>query len=160
MVRTTAPEFSARIGKAGINPYVDVPEEISRVFGRRANLPVKGTLNEVPIVATLVPLGGGRHRLYINTEMRKKARVKVGDDIHLRIELDTQPRVMGIPEQLRQALEDNKEAKLVWEKTPPSHQREILAYLNYLKTPAALERNVKKVIDTLSKRAKDGSAGI
>lgn len=104
-----------------------------------------------------MPVGGGAHRLYINGDMRKKARVKVGDIIHLRIEPDSEPRVLPVPEKLQKRLEGNKEAKQAFEKLTPSHRNEILAYLNYLKTPEALERNVKKVIDRLLRPRKDGS---
>ena len=144
-------EFSGRIEKVGINPYVDIPLKVSQSFSRQGYIPVKGMLNEVSIQGTLVPVGGGRYRLYINTDMRKKAGVKVGDDIDLRIELDTEPRLAVIPEKLREALENNKEAKIAFERMSPSNQKEILAYLNYLKTPAALERNIKKVIKGLIK---------
>ncbi|NIS81617.1 MAG: DUF1905 domain-containing protein, partial [Anaerolineales bacterium] len=70
-----AEEFFAQIYKLGINPCVDVPTRVSEAFGVRGNVPVVGTLNDVEIRSTLVPIGGGRHRLYINTDMRKRANV-------------------------------------------------------------------------------------
>jgi len=73
-------QFTATIYKVGINPLVDVPAEVSRAFGIRGYVPVRGRLNGAPIRATLVPSGGGRHRLYINGDMRKQAGVESGDE--------------------------------------------------------------------------------
>jgi len=154
MNQNTSQEFSARIKKAGVNPYVDIPFRVSRAFGKLPYVPITGSINETPIIGTLVPTGGGRHRLYINLDMRKKSGTKVGDRIFLNIEFDAVSRPMILPVKLQQALGNNTEAKIAWEELPPSRRKEMLAYLNYLKTPAALERNVKKVINILTRRKK------
>ncbi|OGD47058.1 hypothetical protein A3K69_06770 [Candidatus Bathyarchaeota archaeon RBG_16_57_9] len=85
--------FSATIYKIVINPAVDIPEDVSRAFGKRGYVPVKGSLNGTPIRATLVPVGGGRHRFYINTEMRRRAKVDTGDKVQLILDNDTEPRI-------------------------------------------------------------------
>lgn len=154
MNQNTSQEFSARIKKAGINPYVDIPSKVSRAFGKLPYVPVRGNINDTPIIGTLVPTGGGRHRLYINMDMRKKSGTKVGDRIFLSIEFDAVSRPMILPVKLQQALGNNTEAKIAWEELPPSRRKEMLAYLNYLKTPAALEGNIKKVIDILTRQKK------
>jgi hypothetical protein len=69
-------EFSTQVQKVGINPCVAIPESVSACLGKRGIVPVWGSLNGVEIRATLVPIGGGRHRLYINGEMRKKTASK------------------------------------------------------------------------------------
>jgi uncharacterized protein YdeI (YjbR/CyaY-like superfamily) len=84
--------------------------------------------------------------------MRKKANVTVGDLIHLALTLDTKPRHAPMPQAFAAALESNKKAKAAFEKLPPSHQKEILVYLNYLKKPETLKRNVEKVINFLLKQ--------
>jgi hypothetical protein len=145
-------EFSATIYKVGVNPYVEVPENVSKCLKKTGYIPVTGTLNGFPIRATLVPVENGRHRLYINTEMRKKANVAVGDLIHLALALDIKPRDAPMPQAFAAALESNEKAKAAFEKLPPSHQKEILVYLNYLKKPETLKRNIEKVINFLLKQ--------
>jgi hypothetical protein len=144
-------EFSATIRKAGINPYVGVPKQVSTFFGKRGNIPVHGILNGMAIRATLVPVGGGRHRLYVNGDMRKKANVKVGDRIQLALKLDTQLRTVPMPEEFASALRQNKQAEAAFERLPPSRRKEILSYLNYLKKPESLKRNIDKVLKILVK---------
>lgn len=41
MKQTPIQFFSARIEKSGINPYVSVPVETSKAFGKRGHIPVK-----------------------------------------------------------------------------------------------------------------------
>lgn len=53
---------------------------------------------------------------------------------------------LPIPRELREALEKNKDAKDAFEEMPPSHQREILAHLNSLKSPEAINKNIGKAI--------------
>jgi uncharacterized protein YdeI (YjbR/CyaY-like superfamily) len=48
-----------------------------------------------------------------------------------------------------QALSRNKMAKAAFENLMPSRQKEILRYLNSLKTESSLERNIEKVIQLL-----------
>ena len=142
-------DFSAIINKLGINPYVDVPEHVSQCFGKRGYIRVTGTLNGVSMRATLVPTGNVRHRLYVNGEMRKEANVKDGDTINLSLRLATEPRQVAVPRELMEALESNEKARTAFEKLPPSHQKEILDYLNFLKKPESLKRNIGKVISSL-----------
>jgi hypothetical protein len=143
--------FAAKAVKVDINPCVAVPARVSRAFARRGYVPVKGTLNRFPIRATLVPVGGGRHRLYLNTEMRKGADVKVGDRVRLVLELDRAYRVIPTPSKLRAALRKNQAAARAFALLPRAERRDYLLYLNSLKTPDALERNVAKVISHLSR---------
>jgi hypothetical protein len=141
--------FTAVIYKVGINPLVDIPDKVSEFFGIKGYVQVKGELNGTPFRATLVPSGGGHHRLYVNGEMRKRAGVDAGDKVDLSIEFDPKPRILPLPKPLVEALEESSKAKAAWDNLKPSRHKEILAYLNSLKGQESLGRNVKKVIDEL-----------
>ena len=85
-------------------------------------------------------------RLYLDTWMRETAGVGVGDRVRVSLRADGGSRDLAMPAALREALNANEQAKAAWGRLAPSRRREILAYLNFLKTPAALERNVQKTI--------------
>jgi len=148
-----AQQFASRIYKLGINPCVDVPKRVSDAFGKKGRVPVAGTLNGHPICATLVPVRGGRHRLFINGDMRKRADVDVGDQIGILLNMDSQPRVVPMPEEFARALRKDKRAKATFDGLPPSRQKEILVYLNWVKRPETLRRNIQKTILQLRRRA-------
>jgi hypothetical protein len=95
---------------------------------------------------TLVSYRSGAPRLYLDTWMREAAGVGVGDSVRVTLKLDNAPRTLEMPQALREALEGNPAARTAWDALAPSRRREILSYLNFLKTPAALERNVQKTI--------------
>lgn len=140
--------FSAKIGKVGINPCVDVPKDISDAFGIRGNITVKGFVNHFPFRSTLVPIGDGYHRLYINTEMRRGAAVDVGSTVSISIEFDSAPREYPIPKALLDALREN-DLREEFESLTRARRRDILAYLNSLKRPDSMRKNVEKVIAEL-----------
>lgn len=99
--------------------------------------------------STLVPLRSHPTRLYLDTWMRDTAGVGVGDRVRVTLKPDLASRDLSMPAVLHEAMSSNEEAKVAWEALTPSRQREILSYLNFLKTPAALERNVQKLIANL-----------
>jgi uncharacterized protein YdeI (YjbR/CyaY-like superfamily) len=51
------------------------------------------------------------------------------------------------------ALQKNRKAKTAFERLTPSRQKEILTYLNWLKRPETLKRNVEKIVAYLLKEA-------
>jgi uncharacterized protein YdeI (YjbR/CyaY-like superfamily) len=97
-------------------------------------------------------MGGGRHRLYLNGEMRKRAGVSVGDRVDIVLEYDPESRKMVMPPELAKALEMNPAARAAFERLVPSRRKEILDYLNWLKRPDSLQRNIEKVIASLLER--------
>jgi uncharacterized protein YdeI (YjbR/CyaY-like superfamily) len=85
--------------------------------------------------------------------MRKQADVGLGDQVRLVLEVDTSPRTVSMPQEFVQALEENPPAKAAFERLPPSHQKEILTYLNWVKRPETRKRNIEKAIASLLKHS-------
>jgi hypothetical protein len=98
---------------------------------------------------TLVPLQVEPARLYLDTWMRETAGMGVGDLVRVTLRLDRNSREIPLPGPLLAALQENAQARAAWEALAPSRRREILTYLNFLKTPEALERNVQKTVTIL-----------
>lgn len=152
--------FSAKIAKIGINPYVSLPDEVlESIFEHagktRGPIPVRGTVNGKPFTQTLVRYQGA-WRLYVNGPMRESAGIDVGDEAHIRLEFDPAPRTESIPPKLERALAKNRSAKAAFEKLIPSRQREILRYLNSMKTEESLDRNIERIIKHLLGEKIDG----
>jgi len=142
--------FSARIYKIGVNPYVLLPAVVLKEIFKQANknkgpIPVRGELNGNLFVQTLVKFSG-KWRLYLNIPMRKAAGVDVGDVADLKIEFDPRIREVIMDVKLKLALEKNKKAKQIFEKLPPSRQKEIMRYIGNLKSEEAINKNVKRAI--------------
>jgi hypothetical protein len=145
--------YSARIAKIGINPYTYVPKDVlDGLFEQsgktKAPIPVRGTINGKGFIQTLVKYQDA-WRLYINGEMRQAAGVDVGDEAHIKIEFDPEPRIESIPTKFGNALSKNLAARTAFEKLAPSRRKEMLRYLNSMKTETSLERNIEKIIQHL-----------
>lgn len=147
-------KFSAKIFKVGINPCVDAPEEVSRAFGNPSGkggyVAVKGMLNGHPFRANLVPIGGGRHRLYLNAEMRKGAQADTGDTVQIALEIDTAPRQLAEPDDLAEALQAAKGAPEAFEALTPSRRKELLTVLLHTKQAETRKQRIERIIDLLA----------
>lgn len=142
--------FSATILKIGINPYVFVPQKILQILFKeagkdRGHIPVKLMINDGFFIQHLVKFSG-HWRLYLNTPMRKAAGKETGDTITIGICYDTVKREQPVNPRFEKALRRNKKAKQVFGTLPPSRQKEIVRYINSLKTEASIERNIDKAI--------------
>ena len=149
MAKASTQRFQATIYKQGPNPYVHVPDRISQAFARQARagrISVEGKLNDTPFRATLIPVGKGRHQLYVNGGMRSAAGVGVGDAVSFELRA-TRPDTVRPPADVTAALQRVSAAKAAFDALPPSHRRELLRYIDDARTPKTRQRYIQKSID-------------
>jgi hypothetical protein len=151
-------KFNAEIEIIGINPFVCIPEDILENIFKQANktsghIPVKGTVNNNPYKQTLVKFKG-LWRLYINTTILKDSPKRVGENIEITISFDPNERTITPHPKLLKALENNIEAKTIFDGLSSSKKHEIIRYISFLKTEESIDRNVKKAVDFLLGKGK------
>jgi hypothetical protein len=146
-------KFLATIQKIGINRCVAVPEEISRSLGRRGYIPVLVVVGGRSARATLVPSGGGRHRLFLDQHLRKAVRADAGDLVGVLLELDAGSRELPAPPELRAALKKSGRAQKAFEKITPGLRREFLRWVLAAKTPETRLRRIRRGLKVLIERA-------
>jgi len=148
--------FRAKIYKVGINLCVDVPRRITdQMMPVRGYVPVKGQIRGHSFEQTLVPVKNKPYRLYVNGLMLKGSGAALGDTVQFSIEQTAAKRKDSrMPGELKRKL---IEANLMstFAKVIPSRQKEILRYLNYLKTPDAKSRNINKILDLLMRSSQE-----
>ncbi len=137
----------------GINPFVFVPRQILNSIFEEAKkdkgaIPVCGTVNKNQYTQTLVKYKG-EWRLYINTKMLPNSPKKIGDALEITIQYDPNDRTIKPHSLLLKALEENQEAKKIFETLSPSMQNEIIRYISFLKTETSVINNVEKAIGFL-----------
>jgi hypothetical protein len=146
--------FNATLDIIGINPFVYVPKQIlQEIFiqaGKdRGYIPVCVEINHRKYKQTLVKYSG-EWRLYINTSMLKNSPKRVGEIIHIAIEFDPSDRTIQPHPEFLHALEQNIEAKQVFESLSVSRQQEIIRYISFLKSAESVTKNVQKAIGFLT----------
>ncbi len=145
--------FEATIYIVGVNPCVDVPLMITRkMIASKGYIPVRGKINGHPFKQTLVSVKNAGYRLYVNGPMLKGSGTKLGDQVKFIIEQDLEPRTEPMPEEFKKKLNGN-DLFSVFNKLAAGRQKEILRYLNHLKTEEALMRNIDKVIEQLGRKS-------
>ena len=130
-----------------MNVAVDVPERMSDAFGLRGHVPVVGTADGADLVATLVPVGGGRHRLFLNGAVRDAIGKSAGDPVEIRIGLDRSDRTPETPADLQAALAEGS-AATAWEALAPSRRKECLVWLADAKRDRTRAARVGRIVQT------------
>jgi hypothetical protein len=147
----------ATIYKIWMMRHVDVPEEIGRAFeresGKKRHIPVLAAVNGERARATLVPAGGGRYRLQLNTALRKAARADVGDVVSVELRIDRGSRSLPVPPDLSAGLKRHPKAWRAFREIPPGHRRHIIQWFDSAKSAAARGRRLDRVVDVLLERA-------
>jgi len=133
-----------------MNVAMDVPANVSLAFGLGGNVAVAGTADGHPIQATLVPMGGGRHRLFLNQKVRTAIGKGPGDDVEIEVEFDTSDRMPALPPDLEQELAAN-DALGPWAALQPSRRKECLVALADAKTERTRNRRVARIVEAAIK---------
>ena len=175
--RKTRP-FVATIYKIWIMRHVDVPAGIAaaliaqlrggegnatRRAGKSASqgskrarpkyVPVVANVNGCSARVTLMPAGGGRYRIQLNTALRKAARADVGDVVRVELRLDRVSREEPVPADLRLALKENPAARQAFDELTTGHRRHFIKWFDSAKGPDTRIRRLGRAIDHLLERA-------
>src|SRR5512146_2980576 len=96
------------IGEGKAWTIMKIPFSVEKVFGTKARVPIRGSINGFPIRSSLFPMGGGVHTLMVNKAMCAGAKCGPGDMVKVMMELDTVPRTVTTPPELKKALTTNR----------------------------------------------------
>ena len=127
---------------------LSAPFDVMKVFGTRARVPVRGTINGFPFRSSLMPMDGC-HRMVVNKEIREGAGVKAGDTVKVVIERDNAPRTVTPPPELKTELSKSKTARANWEKLSFTNQKEMARAIADAKQEDTRVRRLAKVMDVL-----------
>jgi len=146
--------FSAKIQIIGVNPYVLLPSTLLKYIFQKAGkdkgaIPVQLKIDGKNYIQNLVKYSG-KWRLYLNTPMRKAAGKDVGDTIVMKIDFDSKPRITPMHPKLKLAFKENPTVKKAFEKLSPSRRKEILRYINFLKSEESVNKNIQRAIAHLT----------
>jgi uncharacterized protein DUF1905/bacteriocin resistance YdeI/OmpD-like protein len=136
-----------KLGKLRAFVYaLEIPERVSSAIGRRGPVPIVATLGgTVEIQASLVPMGGGRHRLQLNARTRGELEIEPGDRVRVALSVPQKPPVMPLPSELALAL---READLeeTFSGLPVGKQNHIILWIE---EAVRLETREKRVAITI-----------
>lgn len=87
---------------------IRIPFDVSKVWGVRGRLRVKGEINGFPFRTALFPTGKGYHFLLVNKRMQAGAGVLPGGTAHFCLEPDPETRKAVVPVELKRFLSEDR----------------------------------------------------
>jgi UDP-N-acetylmuramate-alanine ligase len=126
-----------------------LPFNVEKVWGTRARVSVKGTMNGFAFRSSIFPTGDGSHHLMTNKAMLAGAQAKPGDTVAMVLEPDTEPRTVELPADFKRALAKAKKAKEIFEKLAPSHKKRYVDWITEAKKAETRAARVEKALAML-----------
>jgi hypothetical protein len=125
-----------------------VPDDAVTTLGAGKRPAVRVTINGYTYRSTIARRGT-RYLLPVSAEHRSAAGVAAGDEVDVRLAVDTAPREVTVPSDLAAALDANAQAKQAFERLAYSHkQRHVLA-IEAAKSPETRQRRIDGAIAML-----------
>jgi DNA-binding protein YbaB len=142
-----AETFKTNIQQAeGLNATgIRVPAEVIEAFGSGKKPKVKVTVNGYTYRSTVAAFGDV-FMLPLSQEHRQAAGVKAGDDVEVTLELDTEPRTVEVPEELKSALMAKPGAWEAFEGLAFSRRKEAVRQVNEAKAEETRKRRIEKIV--------------
>ena len=125
-----------------------VPDEVVEGLASGKRPPVTVTLGGHTYRSTVAVMGG-RYMIPLNAENREAAGVAAGDDVDVEIELDTEPRVLEVPDDLTAAIAVDSDAQSFWDSLSYSRQRRIVLSVTGTKSAETRARRIAKSVTDL-----------
>lgn len=130
-----------------------MPFSVPDVFGTKGQVRVRGSIDGHPYRSSIAPYGG-KHYLVIRRALRETVGKTAGDTVHIVMEIDTEPRVVKVPEDLQTALDSHDKAKEVFDQLSYTHRKEYVTWIEGAKKPETRAQRVEKSIERIAVRKK------
>lgn len=127
---------------------IPVPAEVVASLGPSKRPPVRVTINGYTYRSSVASMGG-KFMLPVSAEVRKSAGVAAGDEVQVDIELDTEPREVIVPPDLREALDRDADASRFFDGLSYSHKQQFVLSIEEAKTAETRQRRIDKALSML-----------
>jgi hypothetical protein len=142
--------FKTTIFRDGGICYIPLTFDPKKVFGR-LRAPVKVTLNGYSYRSTIAAMGGPAI-IPLRKSNREAAGLEGGETLSVRLDLDTEPRIVKPPADLVKALKAAS-VRDRWQELSYSHQREHVEAVEDAKKPETRLRRIERAVQMVrSKR--------
>lgn len=127
--------------------YVDFPYDLKATYGKGNLVPVRAVWDgRVEYRGSLAMMGGECAMLLCRTDVVAALGKRAGDRVHVRVELDTAPRPVEVPEALQAALAGTDGAAAAWERLSMSCRREWADWVGEARRPDTRDRRVAEAL--------------
>ena len=141
-------KFTTTIQGSGNKTGIEVPGKVVEALGAGKRPPVVVTINGKSYRSSIAVMGG-QNLISLSAHNREFTGVSAGETVDVALELDTQPRIVEVPDDLAAALAADPAAKEFYATLSYSSQRRYVEPLGEAKTPENRARRIAKVVADL-----------
>ena len=149
-------EFDADIQKhTKLNAaFVEFPYDVEKEFGTKGQVKVVATFDGYEYRGSLAKMGYPCHRLGLTREVRNAIGKHPGDNVHVILKKDVEPRMVEVPADFEKLLDQNPEAKICFEGLSYTHRKEYVRWITDAKKRQTRENRLEKAIKMLMEKVK------
>lgn len=158
---STRKKFTAKLERPddGIDgAYISIPFDVEKAYGKKGQVKVKAWFDGHPYRGVLANMGMGCHVIIVRKDIRNAIGKNAGDSITVELEHDVEERIVDIPEDLTQALEQNPKAKEFFESLSYTNRKEYAVWISSAKKNETREKRLHETIRKLLIGLKNPSA--
>ena len=132
----------------GNNTGIEIPEDVVEALGAGKRPPVVVNVNGFEYRSTVAPMGG-RYLIPFSAARRAESGIEGGDAIEVELTLDTAPRIVDVPADLRAALDASSTTAAAWEKLSNSNRKAQVESVQGAKAAETRARRIAAIVAKL-----------
>jgi uncharacterized protein YdeI (YjbR/CyaY-like superfamily) len=151
------PKLVSKSFKATLEPIpsrlnwviIRIPFDVSKVWGTRGNVRVKGEINGSAFRASVFPTSKGYHCMLIKKSMQTGANAYVGETAHFRLVPDPAKRVATVPAEFQRILNEDRSFRRWFDQLSFSMRSWICYEITNEKNPESRLRRAERIAEQL-----------
>lgn len=140
-------KFSTTMFQDGNNTGIDVPADVVEALGAGKRPAVVVNVNGFEYRSTVAPMGG-KFLIPFSAARRQESGIKGGDAIDVELSVDTAPRTVEVPGDLRDALDASPSVAAAWDKLSFSNRK---AHVDAVAGAKAAETRARRIAAIVAK---------
>src|SRR5258708_26582752 len=128
---------------------IRIPFDVTKVWGTRAKVRVKGEINGFPLRAWVFPTSKGYQCMLIKKSLQSGGNASVGDTAHFRLVPDTAKPVATIPPELQRILNEDRSIPHWFDQLSFSMRKWFCHEICKVKNPASRLRRAERAAELL-----------
>lgn len=133
--------------------FIEIPFDVEETFGSK-RVKVKAKFDEVEYRGSIVKMGLHCYMIGLTKAIRNKIGKEAGDSIIVEVEKDEEERIVELPEDLKLALDKNKDAKDFYESLSYSAKRKYVQWITSAKKIETREKRINEAVIKLESNIK------
>ena len=128
---------------------IRIPFDVSKIWGTRGKVRVKGEMNGFAFRAPVYPTGKGYHCMLVKKSMQTGANAALGETAQFILVPDTAKRVAIVPPELQRILNEDRSFRRWFDQLTFSIRKWICDWIVNVKNPASRVRRAEQVAEQM-----------